>query len=280
MTPLRQAMITAMEQRGFSPRTRESYLYAVQKLAAYYHRSPDCLGAQELRDFITYLATERKLAPASCRLYFNGLMFLYREVLHWPQLELGIVLPKRPQRIPELLTRAEVAALISACANPKHRSMLCCAYGCGLRLGELIGLRVRDIDGERQLLRIEQGKGAKDRLVRLSPALLAELRAHWRRYRPDHWLFPGQRPGVHLCETSIQKAYGAAKAGAGIAKRGGIHSLRHAYATHQLAAGMPVTELQRQLGHSHVSSTLRYLHWLPEYHERGAGTDLLAELPA
>ena len=280
MTPLRQAMITAMEQRGFSPRTRESYLYAVQKLAAYYHRSPDRLGAQELRDFITYLATERKLAPSSCRLYFNGVMFLYREVLHWPQLELGIVLPKRPQRIPELLTRVEVAALLQACPHPKHRSMLCCAYGCGLRLGELVALRVRDIDGERRLLRVEQGKGAKDRLVRLGPALLGELRAHWRRYHPDHWLFPGQRPGMHLCEASIQKAYGATTAGAGIAKRGGIHSLRHAYATHQLAAGMPVTELQRQLGHSHVSSTLRYLHWLPEYHERGAGTDLLAELPA
>ena len=108
--------------------------------------------------------------------------------------------------------------------------------------------------------------------------LLGELRAHWRRYRPRQWLFPGQRPTVHLCDTSIQKAYGAAKAAAGIAKQGGIHSLRHAYATHQLGAGMPVTELQRQLGHSHVSSTLRYLHWLPEYHERGAGTDLLAEL--
>ena len=280
MTPLRQAMITAMEQRGFSPRTRDSYLYAVEKLAGYYHRSPDRLRAEELRGFITYRAIERKLAPASCRLYFNGMMFLYREVLHWPTKDLGIVLPKRPQRIPELLTRAEVTALLAACTYPKHRSMLCCAYGCGLRVGELIRLRVRDIDGERRLLRIEQGKGAKDRLVRLSPALLGELRAHWWRDRPVHWLFPGQRAEVHLCETSIQKAYGRAKAAAGITKHGGIHALRHAYATHQLAAGMTVSELQHQLGHRHVSTTLRYVHWLPEYHERGGGTDLLAELAA
>lgn len=279
MTPLRKAMIVAMEQRGFSPRTHKSYLHSVRELAAYYHRSPEQLGPEQLRGFITHLAVERKLAPASVRLYFNGVMFLYREVLHRPVRDLGIVLPKRPQRIPELLTRAEVAALLQACPHPKFRTMLCCAYGCGLRVGELVALRVRDVDGERQLLRIEQGKGGKDRLVRLGPALLGELRAHWRRYRPRQWLFPGQRPTVHLCDTSIQKAYGAAKAGAGIAKRGGIHSLRHAYATHQLGAGMPVTELQRQLGHSHVSSTLRYLHWLPEYHERGAGTDLLAELP-
>jgi integrase/recombinase XerD len=260
MTPLRGAMITAMQQRGFSPRTCESYLYAVQQLAAYYHRCPDRISAGQLRGYITYLATERKLAPASCRLYFNGLMFLYREVLQRNTDDLGVVLPKRAQRIPELLTRAEVAALLGACAHPMHRSMLCCAYGCGLRLGELVRLRVRAIDSERMVVHIEQGKGAKDRLVRLSPALLSELRAHWLRYRPADWLFPGRA--------------------AGIDKHGGIHALRHAYATHQLAAGMPVTELQHQLGHRHVSTTLRYLHWLPDYREQGGGADLLAEIGA
>lgn len=280
MTPLRQSMITAMEQRGFSPRTQESYLYAVQKLAAYYHRSPERLGAEQLRGFITYLATERKLAPASCRLYFNGLMFLYREVLHWHTEGLGIVLPKRAQRIPELLTRAEVAALVDACADPMHRTILRCAYGCGLRLGELVRLRVRDIDSERMVLHIDQGKGAKDRLVRLSPTLLAELRVHWRYCRPEHWLFPGRGGKAPLSETSVQKAYTRAKAAAGITKHGGIHSLRHAYASHQLAAGMAVSELQHQLGHRHVSSTLRYLHWLPNYREQGGGADLLAQIGA
>jgi site-specific recombinase XerD len=160
MTPLRKQMIEAMQQRGFSARTHESYLYAVEKLAGHYRRSPDRLSAAQVQAFFKHLALERKLSAASCRLYLNGVRFFYLKVLGWEEVELTLVVPKRQQRIPELLTHTEVGRVITACANPKHRMLLEVCYGCGLRVSELVSLRVGDIDGERQLLRIEQGKGA------------------------------------------------------------------------------------------------------------------------
>jgi len=278
MTPLRAKMIKAMRVRGFSVRTHESYLYAVTDLARYFHRSPEQLGIQDLRRYFEYLATERGLSGASCRLFLHGIRFLYLQVLDWPDFDVDIPLPKKPQRIPELLTRAEVGRILAACTNPKHRMMLTLCYGCGLRLGELVALKVRDIDGERQLLRVEQGKGAKDRLVPLSDTVLAQLRAYWRLFRPSAWLFPGRTLAACLTETSVQKAYTQAKARAGVRKIGGIHGLRHAYATHQLEAGLPVHRLQRLLGHQDIHSTLRYIHWVPDYREGQGAHDLVAAL--
>jgi integrase len=182
------------------------------------------------------------------------------------------------QRIPELLTRAEVGQILSAGKNTKHRMMLTTCYGCGLRVSELVALKVRDIDSERQLLRIEQGKGAKDRQVILSPSLLEQLRDYWRRYRPTLWLFPRRESQIALDVSTPQKVFTVAKRRVGIDKVGGIHSLRHAYATHQLEAGLPVHQLQRLLGHQNLQSTLRYVHWVPGYHEGQTGTDLIAAL--
>jgi integrase len=173
------------------------------------------------------------------KLSYNGIRFLYLQVLAWPALDLAVALPKRPQRIPGLLTRAEVAAILDACACARYRTMLTLCYGCGLRLSEVLAVRGADIDGERRLLRVEQGKGAKDRLVPLSPTLLEHLRAYWRLYRPADWLFAG-KTGEPLSPTSLQKAFTQAKRQAGVTKVGGIHGLRHAYATHQLAAGLGV----------------------------------------
>jgi integrase len=277
MTPLRQRMITAMQMHGFSPRTHQSYLAAVRGLAKYTHRSPDSLSHEDLRGYFQYLVTERHLAPASVRLSYNGIRFLYLQVLHWSTLDLEVVLPKREQRIPELLTRVEVAAILDACPTGRYRSMLMLAYGCGLRLSEVLAVRVADIDGERMLLRVRLGKGAKDRLVPLSPTLLTQLRAHWRLYRPADWLFAG-RTGVPLSTTSLQKAYSRAKAQAGVTKVGGIHALRHAYATHQLAAGLAVERLQRLMGHTSIHTTLRYVHWLPSAGDGEGALDLIAQL--
>ena len=262
MTSLRERMITAMQMRGFSPRTHASYLDAVRGLAKYTHRAPDTLGRGDLKDYFEHLVTKRKLAPASVRLSYNGIRFLYLQVLDWPALDLEVSLPKRPQRIPGLLTRAEVAAILAACPNARYRAMLTLCYGCGLRLSEVLAVRVADIDGERRLLRVEQGKGAKDRLVPLSPTLLEHLRAYWRLYRPADWLFAG-RTGEPLSPTSLQKAFTQAKRQAGVTKVGGIHGLRHAYATHQLAAGLQVERLQRLMGHANIQTTLRYVHWVP-----------------
>ncbi|MEA3640385.1 MAG: tyrosine-type recombinase/integrase [Lamprobacter sp.] len=176
-----------------------------------------------------------------------------------------------------MLTRAEVAAILDACRQTRDRSMLMLAYGCGLRLSEVLALRVADIDGERKLLCIRQGKGAKDRLVPLSPTLLAQLRAYWRLYRPTDWLFAG-RGDAPLSTTSLQKAYTCAKQQAGVTKVGGIHALRHAYATHQLAAGLPVERLQRLMGHTSIHTTLRYVHWLPSAGDGEGELDLIAQL--
>jgi integrase len=178
MTSLRERMITAMQMRGFSPRTHASYLDAVRGLAKFTHRPPDTLERGDLKDYFEHLVTQRKLAPASVRLSYNGIRFLYLHVLDWPLVDLDLALPKRPQRIPALLTRAEVAAILDACPDARYRTMLTLCYGCGLRLSEVLAVRVADIDSERMLLRIEQGKGAKDRLVPLSPSLLEALRAY------------------------------------------------------------------------------------------------------
>ena len=277
MTQLRQAMIDAMLVRGFAVNTHESYLRAVEGLAKYYHRSPEQLNTGEIQDYFLYLVKERHLAPASCRLSLNGIRFFYQEVLH-RKFEAKIQVPKRPQRIPELLKRQEVAAILAACINHKHWMLLTVCYACGLRVSELVNLKVRDIDGERRLLRIDQGKGAKDRMVEIPETLLLQLRHYWRLFRPPEWLFPGRDPAVALGKTSTQKCFTASKRKAGVDKVGGIHSLRHAYATHQLAAGMPITKLQHQMGHKDIRTTLRYVHWVPNYQGGDSGTDLIADL--
>ncbi len=277
MTPLREKMIDAMLLRGFSARTQQSYLAAVSQLAAHTHCSPDTLTTNQLQDYFLYLVKHRKLSPASCRLYLNGIRFLYLQVLGWNAFEIELHTPKRPQRIPELLSRQEVARILSACRNVKHRMMLTTCYACGLRVSELMALQVKQIDSDRHVLRIEQAKGAKDRQVILSDHLLALLRHYWQRYRPVQWLFYGFDSERALSITSAQKMFKKAKQCADINKVGGIHSLRHAYATHQLEAGMPVHQLQRLLGHNNLQSTMRYVHWVPQT-QPSIGTDLLVEL--
>jgi site-specific recombinase XerD len=277
MTPLRQKMIDAMLVRGLAERTQQSYLDAVRQLAQYYQCSPDVLDREQIQAYFLYLVKQRQLSPASCRLYLNGIRFLYLQVLGWTSFEITIHTPKRAQRIPELLSRTEVARLFVACTNFKHRMMLTTCYACGLRVSELVALQVKQIDAERHVIRIEQAKGAKDRQVILSDQLLVLLRQYWQQYRPVRWLFYGRDRQVALSITSAQKVFKRSKQRAGINKIGGIHSLRHAYATHQLEAGMPVHQLQRLLGHNNLQSTMRYVHWVPS-HQHGAGMDLLAAL--
>ena len=235
MTPLRKQMIDAMRQRGYSVRTHQSYLGAVTELAQFHRRSPDQLTIPDLQAFFAHLALERELSGASCRIYLGAVRFFYLHVLGWEHFNVPVAIPKKPQRIPELLTRAEVARILAASENPKHRMALTTCYGCGLRVSELVAVQVRHIDGERELLRVEQGKGAKDRMVILSTTLLEQLRVFWKLYRPAQWLFPGCRPDVPIAIATMQKVFLRAKRRAGIEKIGGIHSLRHAYATRPTA---------------------------------------------
>lgn len=283
MSPLRQQMIDAMTVRGFSPRTHKSYLFAVNDLACFYHASPDQLTIEQLQAFFLYLVKERSYSPSSCRLSLCAMRFLYHQVLQREDFTSPLVVPKGKQRIPELLTRKEVAEILSAGKNLKHRMLLFTAYGCGLRVSELVHLRLRNIDGERRQLRIEQGKGDKDRYVVLPTALLQRLREYWLVYRPRVWLFANQtrQPEQPIKADTAQRAFCQAKRNTTINKRGGIHSLRHAYATHQLEAGLPVHLLQAQLGHGCIQSTLRYIHWLPTCQQReGRVIDLIDSLGA
>jgi site-specific recombinase XerD len=280
MTPLRQQMIEAMRQRGFSNRTHTSYLAAVTDLTRFYHQSPDRIDTAELQRYFNHLAQERELSAATCRLYLNAVRFFYLQVLKRSSFDVPLIVPKKPQRIPELLTCSEVGRILNACANMKHRMLLELCYGCGLRVSEVVAVRVRHIDGERRLLRIEQAKGAKDRLVIIAPSLLAKLRRYWSRYRPADWLFPNVNdPEHHLTISSAQKIFGHTKALSGVDKIGGIHSLRHAYATHQLEQGLPIHQLQQLMGHGDLHSTMRYLHWVPTQQREGrTHADLLAEV--
>lgn len=278
MTPLRQQMIDAMIVRGLAARTQETYLNAITALVKYYHRAPDTLCPDELQTYFLYLAKERGLSAASCRLYLNAIRFFYLHVLNWSVSDVDIVVPKREQKIPELLTLTEVAQIVSAPTNLKHQTLLMLCYGCGLRVSELVAMKVCHVDGERRVLRVEHGKGAKDRYVVISARLLTHLRRYWHDYRPTHWLFPGQQPGQPLTVTTPQKIFRAAKHRAGINKHGGIHSLRHAYATHQLEAGLPIHQLQRLLGHQQLQATLRYVHWLPQQQNTQPHADLIAAL--
>ena len=279
MTPLRQKMIDAMQMRGFSVRTHQSYLAAVSALAKYYGRSPEALSRDELQAYFLHLVKDRQLSGASCRLHLNGIRLLYLQVLARDAFEVTLAVPRKAQRIPELLTRQEVRAVLRSVSNLKHQALLQLCYGCGLRVSELVAVKVRDLDGERHLLRVEQGKGAVDRAVIVSPRLLEHLRRYWQDERPRSWLFPGQQRSEPLGVQTAQRMFTAAKRRAGIEKVGGIHSLRHAYATHQLEAGVPVHQLQRLLGHHSLQSTVRYVHWIVGYRPGDqANHDLLAAL--
>lgn len=277
MTLLREKMIDAMLVRGFSSRTQRSYLDAVTQLAMYYHDSPETLTTNQLQDYFLYLVKQRQLSAASCRLYLNGIRFLYLQVLGWSECDIELHTPKRPQRIPELLSQREVACILSACKNDKHRTLLTTCYACGLRVSELVALQVKQIDSDRKVIRIEQAKGNRDRQVILGDHLLILLRQYWQRYHPDVWLFFGcdKQSPYHI--ATVQKIFKRNKHRAHINKVGGIHGLRHAYATHQLEAGMPVHQLQRLLGHTCVKTTMRYAHWAP-HHQHEMGVDLLAGL--
>ena len=255
---------TRMEQdlivRGRSVHTRRAYLRAVTDLAKYYHRSPDELTDREVRVYLCHLIEGRRLAAATCRQTVGALRFFYEVTLGRPRTEFSIPLAKEAQKLPAILSLEEVVRLLSATLNLMHRLVLMTTYAAGLRVSETVRLRPTDIDSQRMLIRIEQGKGKKDRYAMLSPRLLEELRQYYRVYRPTEWLFPQRGKNAPMSTTTALRIYYAAKRRAGIRKDGGIHSLRHAFATHLMDSGTDVVTIQRLLGHGHLKTTARYLH--------------------
>lgn len=260
MGALRKQMDGDLVVRGMSVRTREAYVGAVAKLAKYYGRSPDRISEQEVQSYLLHLIEERRLSWSSCNIAAQGLRFFYRVTLKRSETQFCVPTARQPQKLPQILSRDEVAALIGKTADLKQRAILMSAYGAGLRLTEICHLKVSDIDSRRMTIRVEQGKGAKDRYTLLSPRLLAELRRYWQVHRPSAWLFTGRDPERAISEHTVHRLYHAAKRRARIVKEGGIHSLRHAFATHLLEAGVDIHTIQRLMGHGHISSTQRYLH--------------------
>ena len=260
MTELRRLMLQAMTVRGMARRTQQSYVSAVRRLAKHYRRSPDQLTTDEVQSYLARMIEVEKLSWSTCSVAANAFRFFYHATLGLKAIDFVVPQPRQPQRLPEILSTEEVLRLFASVARPKHRLVLETIYACGLRVSEAIQLKVRDMDRDRMTVRIEQGKGSKDRYVPLSKRLLQRLDQFWATERPRHWIFEGSTAHRCLHITSVQRAYTLAKRRAGIQKHGGVHALRHAYATHLIESGVDVLTVQRLLGHRSVSTTMRYFH--------------------
>jgi integrase/recombinase XerD len=261
MGVLRERMEREMVLRRMAVRTRRSYAEAVAALAKHYRRSPDQLTEQEIQGYLLYLIEERKLARSSCLVALHGLRFFYHETLKREDLNFRVARTRAAQKLPEILSREEIERLFAAATQFKHRVLLMTTYAAGLRVSEVCALKLGDIDSARMTIRIEQGKGSKDRYSLLSPRLLSDLRRYWRMDRPRLWLFPAARCADRAMNPhTAQKIYYAARNRAQITKRCGIHGLRHAFATHLLEAGTDVHTIQRLMGHGDIQTTMRYFH--------------------
>ena len=260
MTSLRQKMINEMTLRRFSHKTQEAYVAAVAGLARYYNLSPEKIDKQMIQDYLLHLMKERKLSWNSCNVAVSGLRFLYTQTLGMDSMYLSIPPRKKDSRLPEIFSAKEVEKLFSALTNQKHRTMLMTTYAAGLRVSEVVGLKITDIDSNRMMIRIQQGKGRKDRYTILSRRLLKELRIYWKMYRPSAWLFySGKKTRRPLSVSSLQRVYNHAKELAGITKGKGIHTLRHCFATHLLEAGIDLRTIQVLMGHVSIMTTMGYL---------------------
>jgi integrase/recombinase XerD len=264
MTPLRQRLIEELALRGYSHKTEEAYVHAVAGLAQHYHRAPDRLSDEEVRAYLLDLHLKTTLAASTLNVAVSGLRFFYHRVLLRPfaHIERGMPRVRRQKHRPRAYTLAEVNRLLmEGCPNRKHRAFLMTVYGAGLRLNEACHLRPEHLDRSAGQIRVEQGKGRKDRYTVLPQRLLRELEEYWRLYRPVGWLFPSTRePSRPMPDGTGQKIFYEAVARAKLPDKGGIHSLRHSFATHWMEAGLPLFALKRLLGHTSLSTTSGYLH--------------------
>jgi site-specific recombinase XerD len=272
MTPLRQKLINEIQLRGFSIHTQDSYERNIAGLARFYHRSPDQIADDEIKEYLLHLLRIRKLAVSSIIVAVSALRFFYGQVLHRPTGAIENALPrmKKPVLRPRVYGVQELERLLRCPdLNRKHRAIFMTTYAAGLRVSEVCQLRIGDLLSERHQIHVVQGKGKKDRYTLLSPRLLVELRSYWRLYRPKDWLFPSKvYPDRHITQDAVQRAFTAAVEHVGLPERGGIHSLRHSFATHLLEAGVDTLVLQRLLGHSRLATTTTYLHVRQERLER------------
>jgi len=269
VTQLRQKMLEEIQRRNYSHRTARTYVRIVRDFAEYFHQPPDKLGPEQIRQYQAHLFQAKKLAPATVSQYVSALRFLFVKTLRRHFLTEYIPFPKSRRRLPTVLSPAEVTRLIDAACNLYHRTLLVTLYSTAVRRAELCQLKVQDIDSQRMMIRINQGKGGRDREVPLSPKLLETLRVYWRWMRPTTFLFPGTVKGVRadvpISVNTVWLACRQAAQRAGITKRLSPHSLRHSCASHLLEAGADLRTIQVLLGHSRLEHTLIYLHLSPKH---------------
>ena len=260
MGKLRDQMLMDLQLCGAKPRTQETYLREAENLARYFNRSPAELGEQELKEYLLHLIKERHLSEGTFRFYVAGLKFLYRTTLkrEWPVEK--IKHPRAKSKLPVVLDLSEVESLFSVTKNLKHKAMLMITYSSGLRVSETARLKLTDIDSVRMTVRINQGKGGKDRYSILSQTTLEHLRQYWKKYRPTEWLFEGQKKDGHISLSTIQSIFRAVKKRARITKPVSVHTLRHSFATHLIEAGTSLHHVQLLLGHRSPTTTTVYLH--------------------
>ncbi len=260
MTSLRQRMTEDMQVRNLALNTQTSYVQQVSLFARHFDKSPEQLGPEDIRSYQVYLTNEKKLAPGSVLIAVAALRFLYKVSLKkdWT-FEDVIPAPKKPQRLPVVLSPEEVLHFLSCVGSTKHRAILTTCYAAGLRISEAIRLKPANIDSQRMVIQVEQGKGQKDRYVMLSPKLLETLRSYFRAVRPKGWLFQGDVNGQPINRSSVELACQKARRLSGIRKPITPHSLRHGFAVHLLESGTDVRTIQLLLGHRSLATTARYL---------------------
>src|SRR5580658_7742879 len=260
MTALRQRMLEDLRIRNYAPTTVSSYIRSVDDFAKHFDKPPDQLGSEEIRSWQLFLLNEKRVKLSTYIQAVCALRFFYQNTLH-RRIEIDrIPLPRYEKKLPVILSKAEVRALLRASRNLKHRAMLATMYGAGLRVSEVASLKMSDLDRERRVIWVRGGKGHKDRQVMLAEPLRDLLAAYWRWKRPAEWLFPGSNPDRPIATNSVFRACQAAARKAGIAKPIHPHSLRHAFATHLLDEGVSLLVIQKLLGHAHLKTTALYLH--------------------
>jgi integrase/recombinase XerD len=260
MISLRRRMIEDMQIRNLAVNTQESYTQQVSRFAQYFLKSPELLGPEQIRAYQVYLTNEKKLSTGSIVIAISALRFLYRVTLKkdWSFADL-IPAPKMPKRLPVILSPEEVLQFLDCVRMRKHRAILTTCYAAGLRISEAIALTPPAIDSKRMVIRIEQGKGKKDRYTMLSPKLLEILRSWWRVEKPKDWLFPGDFPGQHITRFAVESECRIAQRISKIPKPITPHSLRHAFAVHLLEQGTDIRHIQLLLGHRSLATTAKYL---------------------
>jgi len=257
MSPLRRRMIEDMTVRNLSPATQRSYLHAVAKFSRFFGCSPDRLGLEDVRAFQVHLVSTGISWP-SLNQTVCALRFFYGVTLGHGEIPERIPYAREPRKLPVVLSADEVVRFLEAVPSLKARTALTTAYAAGLRASEVVGLKVGDIDSGRMVIRVEHGKGGKDRTVMLSAQLLGILRTYWRLARPEHWLFPGRDASKPIDVQVLHAACRSARAAAGLDKRVTVHTLRHSFATHLLESGVDIRVIQAMLGHSKLDVTARY----------------------